>query len=62
MEVCARIQSGTLEIDAVVTLSSSNGEAEGRYITCTVMTHALEVEQPIFNIQPQQILSKLQRN
>ena len=62
MEVCARIQSGTLEIDAVVTLSSSNGEAEGKYITCTVMTHPLEVEQPIFNIQPQQILSKLQRN
>ena len=62
MEVCARIQSGTLEIDAVVTLSSSNGEAEGRYITYTVMTHALEVEQPIFNIQPQQILSKLRRN
>ena len=32
VEVCARIQSGTLEIDAIVTLSSSNDEAEGRYV------------------------------
>ena len=32
VEVCARIISGTLEIDAIVTLSSSDGEAEGRYI------------------------------
>ena len=32
MEVCARILSGTLEIDAIVILASGNGEAEGRYI------------------------------
>ena len=32
MEVCARIISGTLETDAIVTLSSSDGEAEGKYI------------------------------
>ena len=31
VEVCARIISGTLETDAIVTLSSSNGEAEGRH-------------------------------
>ena len=31
VEVCARIISGTLEIDAIVTLSSSDGEAEGRH-------------------------------
>ena len=30
VEVCARVITGTLEIDAIVTLSSSNGEAEGR--------------------------------
>ena len=30
VEVCTHILSGTLEIDATVTLSSSNGEAEGR--------------------------------
>ena len=30
VEVCTRIISGTLEIDATVILSSSNGEAEGR--------------------------------
>ena len=30
VEGCARIISGTLETDAIVALSSSNGEAEGR--------------------------------
>ena len=38
VEVCTRIQNGSLEIDANVTLSSSNGTAEGRYIKCTAMT------------------------
>ena len=31
VEVCARIIIGTLETDAIVILSSSNGEAEGRH-------------------------------
>ena len=43
VRVCARIQSGELEIDAIVTLSSSNDEAEGRYITCTAMTCHLKL-------------------
>ena len=37
VEVCAHIISGTLEIDAIVTLSSSDGEAEGR-----IRLHALQ--------------------
>ena len=32
VEVCASIIVGTLETNAIVTLSSSNGEAEGKYI------------------------------
>ena len=36
VEVCARIISGTLETDAIVALSSSDGEAEGKYIYCSM--------------------------
>ena len=43
VEVCARIQNGSLEIDANVTLSSCNGTAEGRYIICTAMTYHLKL-------------------
>ena len=42
-EVCACILSGTLEIDAIVTLSSSNGETKGRYVYIhAAMAYTLE--------------------